>query len=63
MRENGVRSLLVECRGCKRTVSVLADDLPGDVLVPEAGRRFRCSGCGSRDLGTRPDWNSKGEMK
>lgn len=59
MRENGVRSLLVECRSCRRTVSVVADMLPDEVPVPEAGRRFRCSACGSREITTRPDWSAK----
>jgi len=59
MRANGVRSLLVECRGCKRTVSVVADQIPDHVLVPDAGLLFKCSACGSRDVGTRPDWNTK----
>lgn len=59
MRENGVRSLWVECKACRREVSVVADMIPSDVEVPKAGRFFRCSACGSKDILTRPDWSSQ----
>lgn len=58
MRANGARSLIVECRSCRHSASVLVDMLPDEVLVPEAGRRFRCSACGSREITTRPDWKA-----
>lgn len=61
MRENGVRHLIVQCRSCRHSASVLADMLPDDELVPSAGRRFRCSACGSRAIDTRPDWSAKTE--
>jgi len=28
--------------------------------VPEIGSRLRCSGCGAKDVATRPDWPSLG---
>lgn len=30
--------------------------------VPEAGARLRCTGCGSRDVATRPAWPSPGPI-
>jgi hypothetical protein len=32
------------------------------VPVPEVGARLRCSGCGSKDIATRPDWPSLGQV-
>lgn len=29
-----------------------------DCAVPEVGARLRCSGCGSKDVATRPNWAS-----
>ena len=41
---------------------MLADGLGGDCPVPEAGGRLRCTGCGSKDVATRPDWPSLGQV-
>ncbi|MCR9220855.1 MAG: hypothetical protein NXI21_11560 [Alphaproteobacteria bacterium] len=30
--------------------------------VPALGARLRCSGCGSKDVATRPDWPSLGQV-
>lgn len=30
--------------------------------VPEVGARLRCSGCGGKDVATRPDWPSLGQV-
>lgn len=30
--------------------------------VPEVGARLRCSGCGAKDIATRPDWPSLGRV-
>jgi hypothetical protein len=30
--------------------------------VPEVGARMRCTGCGSRDVATRPAWPSLGSV-
>lgn len=59
MRENGVRSLWVECRACRHTASVNVDQLPGDIEVPSAGQRFRCKECGAKEINTRPDWTTQ----
>lgn len=56
MRANGAGALVVTCLGCNHSATVLADHLPGDLPVPLAARRFRCSKCGSKRIETRPDW-------
>ena len=30
--------------------------------VPEIGSRMRCTGCGSKDVATRPSWPSLGQV-
>lgn len=30
--------------------------------VPEVGTKMRCSGCGCKDIATRPDWPSLGQV-
>ena len=32
------------------------------MAVPEIGGRLRCSGCGSKDVATRPAWPSLGQV-
>jgi hypothetical protein len=32
------------------------DNLPDDLPVSDMSLRLRCSGCGSRDVKTQPDW-------
>ena len=59
MRENGVHSLWVACRSCRHEASVNVDQLPGEVEVPSAGRFFRCSKCGSKEINTRPNWTTQ----
>ena len=39
-------------------IAALGPDYP----VPEAGARLRCSSCGSKDVATRPDWPSLGQV-
>ncbi|MEQ8967014.1 MAG: hypothetical protein RID91_14435 [Azospirillaceae bacterium] len=33
-----------------------------DMPVPEIGARLRCSGCGGKDVATRPAWPSAGQI-
>lgn len=33
-----------------------------EIAVPEIGPRMRCSGCGSKDVATRPHWPSPGQV-
>ena len=41
-------------------VSMLIASFGPDCPVPEVGARLRCSGCGSKDIATRPNWSSLG---
>ena len=38
----------------------LTDQLGPQFPVPEIGARMRCSGCGAKDVATRPNWPSLG---
>jgi hypothetical protein len=57
MRENGVRFLIATCLACRHSADVLADFLPGEAFVPDAGRRMVCSACGGKRIETRPAWH------
>ena len=39
-RQNGVRSLAVQCHQCRHEVIMNVDHLPGDVTVPSFGPRM-----------------------
>jgi hypothetical protein len=43
MRHNGVRSLAVQCRGCRHEVIMNVDHLPGDVTVPSLRPKMVCT--------------------
>ncbi len=47
MRQNGVRSLAVQCHQCRHEVIMNVDHLPGDVTVPSFGPRMVCTKCGN----------------
>jgi hypothetical protein len=44
--------------GIDRLIKELGPSFP----VPEAGTRMRCTGCGSKDVATRPAWPSLGQV-
>ena len=54
------------CNRCGHSATVatalLQAELGPDFPVPEVGARLRCSGCGSKDVATRPDWPGLGEV-
>lgn len=54
------------CNRCAHSASVpaavLAASLGPAMPAPDVGARMRCSACGSRDVATRPDWPSLGEV-
>jgi hypothetical protein len=56
MRHNGVRSLAVQCRGCRHEVIMNVDHLPGDVTVPSLGPKMVCTKCGTIGADVRPNW-------
>jgi hypothetical protein len=56
MRQNGVRSLAVQCRGCRHEVIMNVDQFPGDVPVPSLGPKMVCTKCGTIGADVRPNW-------
>jgi hypothetical protein len=56
MRENGVRSISAMCETCQHEAVLNADSWPADIPVPDIGLKLRCSACGGREIGTRPNW-------
>jgi hypothetical protein len=43
MRENGVRSLAVQCHQCRHEVVMNVDHLPADLTVPSFGPKMVCT--------------------
>src|SRR5271170_5848104 len=56
MRQNGVRSLAVQCNQCLHEVIMNVDHLPGDVRVPSFGPKMVCTKCGTIGADVRPNW-------
>ena len=54
------------CNRCSHNAvlaaALLLAELGPDFPVPEVGGRTRCSGCGSKDVATRPAWPSLGPV-
>jgi hypothetical protein len=59
MRANGVRSLLVYCSACPRTVVFNVDAYPEAVPVPAFGPRMVCTACGMIGADARPNWREQ----
>ena len=54
------------CNRCGHNATVAVERLvkqlgPG-FAVPEVGAKMRCTGCGSKDVATRPAWPSLGQV-
>ena len=47
MRQNGVRSVAVQCHRCRHEVIMNVDHLPGDLTVPLFGPRTVYTKCGT----------------
>jgi hypothetical protein len=62
MRQNGVRSLAVQCPLCRHEVIMNVDHLPGDVTVPSLGRKMVCTKCGTVGAKVRPNWLEKAKQ-
>ena len=60
MRQNGVRSLAVQCPQCRHEVILNVDHLPGDLTVPSFGPRMVCTKCGTIGADARPNWRERG---
>ena len=54
------------CNRCGHNATLgterLLSELGPQTGVPEIGCRLRCSGCGSKDVATRPAWPSLGRV-
>ena len=59
MRENGVRSLAVQCHQCQHEVIMNVDHLPVDLTVPSFGPRMGCTQCGTIGADVRPNWRER----
>jgi hypothetical protein len=59
MRENGVRSLDVQCWQCRHQVIVNVDHLPGDLTVKSFEPRMVCTKCGTIGADVRPNWRER----
>jgi hypothetical protein len=59
MRQNGVRSLWVQCNQCRHTTVMNVDHLPGDLTVPSFGPRMVCTKCGTIGADARPNWQER----
>ena len=53
MRQNGVRSLWIQCNQCRHTMVMNVDHLPGDLTVPSFGP------CGTIGVDARPNWKER----
>ena len=59
LRENGVRSLAVQCHQCGHEVVLNVDHLPGDLTVPSFGPKMVCTKCGTIGADVRPNWRER----
>ena len=54
------------CNRCGHNATLATERLLAELgpafPVPELGARLRCSGCGSKDVATRPAWRSSGPV-
>jgi hypothetical protein len=62
MRQNGVRSLAMQCHQCLHEVIMNVDHLPGDVTVPSLGPKMVCTKCGTIGADVRPNWLEKAKQ-
>jgi hypothetical protein len=64
MREDGIRSVYIECMDCGREDIMNADGLPSHVPVPDIAverKNLCCPACGARgeELYVRPNWSER----
>src|ERR1700721_507952 len=50
MRQNGVHAVIARCEACGHVADVNVDALAGTIIVPQVGRRLRCSECAVTSL-------------
>jgi hypothetical protein len=59
MRENGVRSLDVQCWQCRHRTIINADKWLGDLIVKSFEPRMVCTKCGMIGADVRPNWRER----
>jgi hypothetical protein len=59
MRQNGVRSLDVQCFGCRHEVIVNVDKYSGELLVKGIQARMFCTKRGMVGADVRPNWKER----
>ena len=59
MRTNGVRSLLIYCPACHRSVPLNVDSFGESVPIPAFGLRMVCTECGMIGADARPNWREQ----
>jgi len=59
MRENGVRSLAVQCRQGRNAKIMNVDHLAGDLKVKSFEPRMACTKCGTIGADVRPNWRER----
>jgi hypothetical protein len=57
MRQNGVRSLDVQCNQCRHRHILNVDHLSGDLTLPSVGPKMVCTKCGTVGADVRPNWS------
>jgi hypothetical protein len=62
MRQNGVRSLAVQCHQCLHEVIMNVDHLAGDITVPSLGPKMVCMKCRTIGADVRPNWLEKAKQ-
>jgi hypothetical protein len=62
MRQNGVRSVVVQCHQCLHELIMNVDHLPGDVTVPSLGPKMVSTKCGTIGADARPNWLEKAKQ-
>jgi hypothetical protein len=59
MRENGVRSLDIQCCQCLHQVILNVDHLLGDLTTSSFGPKMVCTKCGTIGADVRPNWRER----
>jgi hypothetical protein len=59
MRQNGVRSLDVQCWQCRHRTIINADHWPADLTVKSFEPRMVCTKCGMIGADVRPNWRER----
>jgi hypothetical protein len=59
MRQNGVRSLAIQCHQCRHEIVMNVDLWPAETEVPSFGPKMVCTKCGTIGADVRPNWQER----